>query len=581
MKFTTTLRLAVCGSVASIGALMTPALAQPFVPNKVDIAFNRYYRHGEINDFMRRIAKAYPDLVKIEKIGESRQGREMLVAIVTNSRTGPDREKPAMWIDGNVHGNEIQGAEAVLYTLWHAAKEYGHNEALSELLDDTTLYLLPSQNPDGRDYWFEHPNTPHSSRTNQRPVDSDGDGLFDEDPTDDLDGDGAITQMWIADPSGRWRRNPDDPRLFERVPADKKGSWTLLGAEGVDNDGDGRLNEDPPGGDDMNRNWPSDWQPNHIQRGASEFPFSEPETSAIGMFILAHPNIAGVQSFHNSGGMILRGPGADYKGSSYPSEDNRVYDEIGKIGEDLLPYYTYMVIWKDLYTVHGGFVNWAAEGLGIFSFTNELWSAGKYFQEDATRPDAEKMMRFRDLLQFGKDFTPYTEVDHPQYGKVLVGGLTQWSSRNTPTFMLEEEAHRNFGFTMFHASQMPRLRFERIETAQLRDGLFSVTAEVRNDRLLPTRSGLASREKIGRNDLFLCDPDNGGQVVAAGILDSWIDTSMDEVRFEPGRVQIERGVPSRSAVILRFLVSGKPGDEVKLRYLSEKARNLETTVTLR
>lgn len=569
--------LIACLSLGLLGA--APAMAQPFVPSKVDVAFNRYYTHGEINAIMRDIARAYPKLVKLEKIGDSRQGREMLVAIVTNSETGSDRDKPAMWIDGNIHGNEIQAAEAVLYTLWYVTKEHGNNEKLTDLLDNTALYLLPSQNPDGRDYWFEHPNTPHSSRQSQRPVDNDGDGLFDEDGYDDLDGDGMITQMWARDPDGRWRRNIDDPRIFERVDADQKGGWTRLGWEGLDNDGDGEINEDGPGGDDMNRNWPSDWQPNHIQGGAGEHPFSNPETRAIGMFIFDRPNIAAAQSYHNTGGMLLRGPGADYRGSEYPPEDNRVYDELGEVGEQLLPYYNYWVIWKDLYTVHGGFVNWTAEGLGVFSFTNELWTAGKYFQEDDTRPNEEMMMRFRDLLQFGKDFTPYTEVEHPQHGTVLVGGLNKWASRNTPTFMLEEDSHRNFGFTMFHADQMPQIRFGDVKIKRLGAQTWSVTAEVRNDRIIPTRSGLAARKGIGRNDLFLCEP-RGGEVIAAGTLESWRDTSMDEVRHEPHRVQLERGVPSRGSVICRFIVTGSAGDEVTLRYLAEKARDLETVVRL-
>lgn len=568
--------------VAAIGAVLSGApgaLAQQFVPSKVDIAFNRYYTHGEINDYMRAIARAYPNLVRIEKIGESRQGRDMLVAIVTNTATGADTEKPAMWIDGNVHGNEIQAAEAVLYTLWYATKEHGHNEKLTDLLDNVALYLLPSQNPDGRDYWFEHPNTPHSSRAGMRPYDNDGDGLFDEDSFDDLDGDGTITQMWIRDPDGQWRRNVDDPRIFERVPAGKKGEWTYLGWEGIDNDGDGRINEDPPGGDDLNRDWPSDWQPRHIQGGAAEMPFHNPESRAIGQFILNRPNIAAVQSFHNAGGMILRGPGANYRASEYPAADIRVYDEIGRVGEELLPYYNYWIIWKDLYTVHGGFVNWTAEGLGIFSFTNELWTNAQYFQRDVTRPDSEKMMRFRDLLQFGKDFAPFTEVEHPQHGTVLVGGLNQWASRNTPTFMLEESSHRNFGFTMHHADQMPRLRFDRTEVKRLNDNVWSVTVQVRNDRVIPTRSALAANKGIGRNDLLFCAP-SGGEVIAAGILENWRDRTMEEIRHEPGRVQLSGGVPSRGSVICRFLITGAPGDEVTLTYQAEKARDIEMTLRL-
>ena len=57
-------------------------------------------------------------MVRIETIGKSIQGRDLVVAVVNSPKTGPDTTKPAMWIDGNVHGNEVQAAEVVLYTLW-------------------------------------------------------------------------------------------------------------------------------------------------------------------------------------------------------------------------------------------------------------------------------------------------------------------------------------------------------------------------------------------------------------------------------------------------------------------------------
>ena len=46
----------------------------------------------------------------------------------------------------------------------------------------------------------------------------------------------------------------------------------------------------------------------------------------------------------------------------------------------MLPYYRYMVIWSGLYTVHGGFIDWTNDGLGMLSFSNELWNGGQYYQ---------------------------------------------------------------------------------------------------------------------------------------------------------------------------------------------------------
>ena len=293
-----------------------------------------------------------------------------------------------------------------------------------------------------------------------------------------------------------------------------------------------------------------------------------------------HPNIMAAQSFHNAGGMILRGPGASYNESLFPGNDTRVYDEIAQKGEQLLPYYRSMVTYRDLYTVHGGFVDWMAAGRGAYTFTNEMWSDSKYFQRDVASPTDKQMWLFRDRLQFGQVFTPYKEFNHPQFGKVLIGGLNKWSSRVTPTFMLEEECHRNFGFTMLHADQMPIVEFGRAEVAKA-GGMWVLTVEVRNQKLMPTRSGVARNKGVGTNDVLMCEPTAGGKVETSGMLSSWIDPRIDPVRYEPGRVQLESGVPGRGSVIVRFYISGKEGETVKLTYQGEKVKSVETSVELK
>lgn len=571
--------------LALTGALSLQATAQQQISSKVDVAFNRFYNYDEYTDVLKKLAAAYPELLTLQSIGKSEQGREMWLVTLNNPKTGADTEKPAMWIDGNVHGNEIQAGETVIYSIWYLAKSYDKVDSLTRLMDRCAFYFLPSQNPDGRDNWFKNPTTPHDYRSGQRPTDNDFDGLVDEDGPEDLDGDGNIGIMWRFDPNGDFRRNRDDPRIIERAPEGEKGELSFAGSEGIDNDGDGQINEDGPGGYDMNRNWPTDWQPDYIQFGAGEAPLDRPETRCIAQFIMAHPNIAASQSYHNAAGMILRGPGAQYLESSYPRSDTAVYDRLGRAGEEMLPFYRYLVIYSGLYTVHGGFVNWMAEGLGIISFTNELWTDDRIMErtQDERQRDPEQQkarMHWIDRVLFGQTFTNWTEYNHPTLGKVLIGGGTKWSSRTPPPFMLEEECHRNFAFTMFHADNMPLLDFNWIEVKPLGPRLWQLTIEIANEKIIPTRTAWAAQKQIGMPDTMMLSGD-GVTVVTSGTLNDRFDKTLDPVEHRKSLIVNEQGVPSQGQRVFRYIVAADDGTHVTLKYATQKARQIEKQVELK
>ncbi|MBL8693597.1 MAG: peptidase M14 [Planctomycetes bacterium] len=594
------------------GSIAAAAGAQDAAkPPKVDIAWNRFYDCAGLEGHLRRIQQAYPDLCTLSSIGKSYEGRPMWVMTIQNSKTGKEMEKPAIWIDGNVHGNEVQGGEACVYLAWYLTEGYDNNPRIRELLDRCVFYVLPSQNPDGRDYWFHAPNTASSSRSGKKPTDNDGDGLFDEDGPDDLDGDGELVSMRKYVPGrGNYRIDPDDPRRMIRVTDGKPGDWVMLGSEGIDNDGDGSVNEDGPGGYDMNRNWPSDWQPNYIQFGAGEYPFSFPETRAIGEFFLSHPNIAAVQSFHNAGGMILRGPGASYV-PEYPSRDLGVFDDLGLQGEKMLPFYRYMVIHKDLYTVHGGFVNWAYEGLGAFAITNEMWAGDQMFQNNQARrgpafggsggpggfsladiedgptrgrpagledPTLQDNYVFDALVMAGASFVPWHKVQHPLYGEVELGGFRKMTGRVPPSFMIEEMLHRNALFCVYQAELLPQVIVEETKVERLGDGASAVTVTLKNLRRMPTRAALASQKKMGLPDLLTIAGD-GVTVVAGGIAsDPFRKNEVSLVEREPARLLLDDGVGSFGRLTVRWIVRGK--GNATIRFESEKCAPLTAAVTI-
>lgn len=559
------------------GALAAPpfAAAQHQYPSKVDIAFNRFYDYQQTTDLLHQLVAAYPELLSIQSLGKSIGGRDIWCVTLNNPKTGEELTKAAMFIDGNIHGNEIQASETVVYSIWYLTKSYGNVEALTKLVDERVFYFVPMENPDGRDVWFHQAATPHYLRGGILPTDNDSDGLYDEDDYDDLDGDGHITQMYRRDPLGRFKPDPKDPRFMIRVAEDEEpGGWNRAGSEGIDNDGDGDINEDGIGGYDPNRNWPSDWQPNHIQGGSGEYPFSLPETRAIRDFLLKKPNIAAFQSYHNSGGMILRGPGADYV--NYPAQDIRVYDQLQDTGVFMLPGYRKMVIWSDLYVVHGGEVNWAYEGLGITSFTNELWSDWKAYQTDNPGPDADK--RFTELLQFDEPLVPYKPFNHPTLGEVLIGGSKKWSSRVPPPWMSEEDCHRNFAFTMFHAREMPKVEWGLTQVRSMGGDVWELTIEVKNDKIIPTITAMARQKGIGRRDRLTCSGASA-KVAAAGSVSSFLsDARWSPVEHEPHRLWVDGGIGGKSSSLFRFIVEGT--GEVQLVYESEKGGTISQMLPL-
>jgi hypothetical protein len=543
------LGMAVIGRLsAQAGALA--ALGSPPNP-KVPLSWDRYYDHAGIGEVARKLQAAYPDRCRLSSIGKSFQGRDLWMITVTNFKVGEADKKPGMYIDGNIHSNEIQGTEISLYTAWYLCEMADRVPFVDSLLNDRVFYIVPSINPDGREDFLYRPNTPNSPRGGVAPRDGDGDGLVDEDGFDDLNGDGFITMMRRRNPTGRWIVSPEDARIMVQAAPDRPGEYEMLGSEGFDNDGDGVVNEDGVGFYDPNRNWPWRWQPQYIQGGADYYPTSLPETRAVVDFVHRHQNIAGAQTYHNSGGMILRGPGV--QSDNYQPQDIRMFDQIGRTGEQILPGYRYLVVWKDLYTVWGGELDWFYGARGIVTFSNEVWTPFKYFERQAENERYDDVdYRFDRLLLLGEAVVPWTPVNHPQYGPIEVGGVKKQYTRAVPGFLLPSEAHRNMAFTIYQASQMPLVRVDSIAVRRLEGGLTEVTAIVLNSRVVATHTQQDIENRITRPDQVTLA---GAEIVAGFVVDDPRQNLAREQKLRPGTIDVPN-IAGMSTVTVRWLVRG-------------------------
>jgi len=525
------------------------AAGSPVNP-KVQISWNHYHTNAGLEKVYKEMAKAYPNLFKMESIGKSVGNRDIWVLTVSDFKKGDPSRKPAMWVDGNIHGNEIQGSEMALYIAWYLTEMHQSNKYIQELLEQKTFYIAPTINPDGRAVFTEEEG---ALRSGIFPLDNDRDGIADEDDSQDLNGDGFITQMRKKNPNGQFIADPDYPNRLIPAPVGVQGMYDLLGNEGYDSDGDGRVNEDGPGGYDPNRDWGFNWQPNFIQGGALKYPFSLPESMAVRDFVVKHNNIAGSQSFHNFAGQLLTPPGAEVDVDKISRSDRAVYDAIGRKGEELVPDYLYYILYKDLYTVYGGELDWTVFGRGIFSFSNELWSSAMMYRGKYKGDRTSMQYEFEKSLLFHDSFAEWTEFDHPIYGKIEIGGLKKNStSRLHPGFLLEGDAHRNAAFVIYHAYNTPLLTVSNVTEKVIEGGYKEITADITNHRLIPTHSSYDVQNKIERPDWVSI---SGPNVIAGLVMQNVYNNQGTEQKINPSRLAVSN-IPGNSTVSVRWIVKG-------------------------
>ena len=527
------------GALLLAGSLAPARAGEPRAePPLVGLTFDHYNDAASMKAALEKIHAAFPTWTKLESMGNSREGRPLWVITIADPDGQPVEDRPAMYIDANTHGNEVQGGEVCLFTAKYLLERKDNDPWVAALLKRVVFHLAPCVNPDSRERFLHEPNDEHSPRRVPRPVDDDKDGLVDEDGPNDIDGDGEILVMRVEDPNGDLVTDERDDRLMRHVKPGEHGRWRILGTEGLDDDGDGRINEDPIGGVDPNRNWPCEWRPEPQQGGAGPFPLSEPETRSTARFVLAHPHIAAVQSYHNAGMMILRPPGGRTdKEAGVAPEDKALYDVLGQRGMVLLPGYRYMQIREELYQVWGGFLDWTAHALGIVSFTNELW--GTWGWGTSVVDGDPRALQWNDVALHGEGFVRWKKFTHPTLGPIELGGWRRYTIRSTPVDFLPDLCLRNCLFTLEHASTVPDLavRVDGVSEAGRR-----VRVTVENRAILPTITAWARRfHELPADDLSIA----GASVVVAVEVPA-VGAVAASVPVKAGHARLEDGIRGTS-----------------------------------
>lgn len=551
--------------------------------------FDRYYRYDDLTAHLQAWAAQFSNLCKLASLGKSYEGRDIWVMMVTNFASGPDSEKPAMWVDGNIHATEVSASTAALHLLHKLLTTYGADEKVTHALDTRAFYIVPRLNPDGAEWALA--DVPRYVRSSTRPYPRMDklDGLHQE----DVDGDGRILQMRLPDPNGAWKIHSEDPRLMILRAADEPpgGNFYRVLPEGSIQNYDGVTIASAPTqqGLDLNRQFPVFWEPN--EQGAGHYPGSEPEPQAAMRWIADHPNITGSISYHTFSGVYLRPP---TKGSddTLPTADLYTYKKLGAKAKELTGYPAVSVFHDFKYDpkefIKGTFDDWMYDHLGVYAWTCEIWSVQRqagitdykymdWFREHPLEDDLA-IMKWNDDALGGKGWVDWYEFDHPQLGKVELGGWDFFNTwRNPPLSLLEKEVAPLTDFALYQCLTSPRLEWYQVDV-QTTGSLHWLRVVVHNTGWLPTNvSKRALEQKVVRElEVDLTLPEGAKLVTGKpktmlGQLDGR-DQQLSSPLWGNGA--------TKERVKIEWVIEAAPGSVVTITAVHPRAGTLHKEVTL-
>lgn len=556
--------------------------------------YDHYYLYKEIEDILRQYTRSFPQLCRLSSIGVSGEGRSIWLLEVTDTRTGQYEDKPAYFVEGNIHAGEVTGSMCVMYFLDLLFTNY-KDPQISSLLENYTVYALPRVSPDGSEHYLT---TPDYVRSVNRayPYTDPMPGLVPQ----DLDGDGVIRRMRVPSPFGTWKVSPRDPRLMTlRRPDDREGIFYNVYEEGRIRDYDGLHIPAAPGpfGHDFNRNYPAGWQNEHLQRGAGSYPLCNPETKANADFLLAHPNVCSVLDMHTMGGQILYTPGCK-SAKEACREDIALYKAIGAMAHEESGYPVLNV--HDDYMpagappTYGGFDDFCHFSIGIPAITIECWDllqrAGiemQYpspaeFPPKQEEEEAYRILKWTDENLPDNGFKPWTPYRHDQLGDVEIGGIDyKYVIQNPPLPFLLQELQKHGRFMLRQLRTLPQLKFLSVDAQPLSGGLYRVRAIVANTGYLPTyifREGLklkSLKELTVTLDAPDCTFIEGKPSVKIGHLQGY--SGIQTYYALQGPISEEEEPCSRE---ITWIISGAPGRRLTLQCEGAHAGKTQTNLTL-
>ena len=574
-----------------------------------------YHNYNELTNSLKKLNKDNQAFINLESIGKSKQNKDLWLVTIANKKGKPINERPALLIVANLEADHLFGSEMALSTIKYFMDNYSSNSQLKKVIDENTIYIIPRLNPDGAELAFESVKT--GLRTNLNSFDNDNDGRLDEDGAEDLNKDGQITFMRVKDPMGLYMIDPKDNRLMKKADSKKgeKGEFSIYW-EGIDNDGDGFINEDPKGGVDLNRNFQHEYP--YYSQNAGLHMISENESKALMDWLLKNKNVAAILTYGLSDNLIIapndKGKLSTDRELNIINFANESFSEANKMGmfsknrrdfnferrfrgednreinqsrrparlpvtdyniSDLEYFKTISDKYKELTkikkqpvvrTPKGAFFQYGYFQFGVPSFSTP--AGGFEFAEDnktQEKPRSENQSREanvdKELLTWLDQNNPsafinWKNFNHSELGELEIGGFAPYNIANPPASFIENLGKQHAEFSLYLATLFPKIKIAKTEIKNHGGGIFSIKAEIENEGFLPTslEQGVVSRSVKPTMVQLGVKPD---QIITGNPKTNFIaklDGSGKRAKFE-------------------WLVNAKSGDKIELKVVSEKGGN--------
>ena len=107
-----------------------------------------YHNHEQLTEFLKAQANEYPAILTLTSLGLSIQNRDLWMVKISD-QPAVDETEPKVLFVANMHGDEVVGREMMLRLISELTSQYGTNSEITDMIDHSQIFIIPSMNPDG------------------------------------------------------------------------------------------------------------------------------------------------------------------------------------------------------------------------------------------------------------------------------------------------------------------------------------------------------------------------------------------------------------------------------------------------